>query len=35
VTGGGSRDFRWMQEVYDDFRMAFELASNGGLVLFC
>ena len=33
MTGGGSRDLRWMQGAYDDCRMAFELASNGGLVL--
>jgi hypothetical protein len=25
----------WMQEVYDDFRKAFKIASDGGFVMFC
>ena len=32
---GISDDFRWMQEVYDNFRSAFKLASDGGFVMFC
>ena len=40
AVGGGlasvdSDDLAWMQEVYDDFRKAFRLASNGGFVMFC
>lgn len=35
LATSGSCDLGWMQEVYDDFRSAFKLASNGGFVLFC
>jgi hypothetical protein len=30
-----SDELGWMREVYDDFRIAFKLASNGGFVVFC
>jgi len=35
LATSGSDDLGWMQEVYDDFRSAFKLASTGGFVLFC